>query len=78
MGDFYWHMCVTWHCDSIFLLDLDLTCAWYLYLAFAVIADLLCTDTGAKSLRHWIESAYMVVEAGKLKVKFISSTTVNW
>ena len=36
------------------------------------------TTSGAKSLRHWIESAYMVVEAGLLKVKFISSTAVNW
>ena len=36
------------------------------------------TTSGAKSLHHWIESAYMVVEAGLLKVKFISSTAVNW
>ena len=36
------------------------------------------TSSGAKTLHHWIESAYMVVEAGLLKVKFISSTAVNW
>jgi hypothetical protein len=36
------------------------------------------STSGAKTLHHWIESAYMAVEGGALKVKFISSTTVNW
>jgi hypothetical protein len=36
------------------------------------------STSGAKTLHHWIESAYMAIEAGALKVKFISSTAVNW
>ena len=35
------------------------------------------SSSGAKTRRHWIESAYMVREDEALKVKFISSTSVN-
>ena len=36
------------------------------------------TTSGAKTQHHWIESAYMAIEGGALKVKFVSSTAVNW
>ena len=35
------------------------------------------TSSGQQTRHHWIESAYMVMDDERLKIKFISSTSVN-
>ena len=59
---------------SDFVVSVDARSAHVYYDDRAIFTN---TTSGATSYHHWIEAAYMVVEAGRLKIKFISSTAVS-